>query len=56
MFNRITRECEVGSLINKSVILRDEVEGDHYLHFIAKSKYSDKIDEFSQYMENVFGK
>lgn len=56
MFDKITSKCKPGIFINKPVILRDETEGDHYLHFIAKSKYSDKMDEFAQYMEGSFGK
>lgn len=56
MFDKITKNCEPGAFINKPVILRDEAEGDHYLHFIAKSKYADKMDEFSKHMENIFGK
>lgn len=44
MFDRTTRHHK-GEFINKPIILKDMVYGDHYIHLIAHSKHSDKLDE-----------
>ncbi len=56
MFEKATRNYENSSFVNKSVILKDELEGDHYLHLIAKNKYSHKIGTLSEQIENNLGK
>ena len=56
LFNKVIKKHQEKTFINKPVILRDISEGDHYLHFIAESKYSDEMDKFANHMSEVFGK
>lgn len=44
MFDRTNRNLK-GDFINKSIILKDTIYGDHYIHLIAQSKHSDKLEE-----------
>ena len=56
LFNKIIRNHKEKSLVNKSIVLRDKSEGDHYIHLIAESKYSDKMDKLVNYMNEAFEK
>ncbi len=56
MFDKISDKHKPGTFINKTIILRDETEGDHYIHLIVRSKYKDKIDEFAQSIEVFFNR
>ena len=44
MFERITRYHK-GEFVNRSIILKDTVYGDHYIHLISKKKYFNKLDK-----------
>ena len=44
MFDRITRCCK-DSYVNKSIILKDNIYGDHYIHLMSKNKYSGMLDK-----------
>ena len=47
---------ELGVKVVNILISESESEGDHYIHFIAKSKYLDKMDEFAHHMNESFRK
>lgn len=54
MFDRTTRHHK-GEFINKSIILKDMIYGDHYIHLVAQSKHSDKLDKLEGEL-NTFNK
>ena len=56
LFDKIAKKHTGKKFINKPVVLRDKSEGDHYLHFIAKSIYSDKMDEYANHINKEFEK
>ena len=56
LFDKIAKKHSERGLVNKSIILRDEPNGDHYIHLIADSKHSDKADGLASYMKEKIGK
>jgi len=56
MFEKITKTTKDKTFINKPIILKDQEWGDHYLHFIAESKYSEKMDSLKEQMRLAFEK
>ena len=56
LFNKIIKKYQERDYINKPIIIPDELYGDHYIHFIAESKHSDKLDKLADYMTKEFEK
>ena len=57
LFDKIVEKYQRGDdYINKPIIIPDEIYGDHYIHFVAESKHSDKLDKFADYLNKEFEK
>ena len=56
LFDKIIEKYKRMDYINKPIIIPDISYGDHYIHFIAKSKHSDKLDNLADYMNKEFEK
>lgn len=54
MFNRITR-LSGNIFVDKTIILKDNVYGDHYVHLISKIEYSEMLDQLENHI-NDFNK
>lgn len=54
MFSRITRHS-TNCFVDKSIILKDNVYGDHYIHLMSKIEYLEMLDKLENHI-NEFNK
>lgn len=52
MFNRTAKRSKM-TYINKLVVLKDNIYGDHYIHLIAKTNFSNMIDELESHLNSL---